>query len=130
VSERSDDWFSQAEHDLDAARDLVASQNHGWACFVAQQAAEMALKAVHLAEGREAWGHVVVDLMESLPEPPDPMLIERARVLDNFYVPTRYANGHAAGPPHRHYGPLQSEAAVGHAHAIVEFARARLAEAR
>jgi hypothetical protein len=29
-------------------------------------------------------------------------LTDRAKVLDNFYVPTRYANGHPEGPPFEH----------------------------
>jgi hypothetical protein len=35
-------------------------------------------------------------------------LIERGRVLDGFYVPTRDPNGHPEGPPFGHYGSLQS----------------------
>jgi hypothetical protein len=26
-------------------------------------------------------------------------LVEKGKVLDNFYVPTRYANGHPEGAP-------------------------------
>lgn len=52
---------------------------------------------------------------------------ERGRVLDNFYVATRYANGHPEGPPFEHYGPLQSEQAITYASEIVAFVRARLA---
>ena len=35
-----------------------------------------------------------------------------ARVLDGFYIPTRYANSHADSPPFEHFGSLQSEAAL------------------
>ena len=35
-------------------------------------------------------------------------LIEKGRVLDNFYVPSRYPNGHPEGAPFEHYGPIQS----------------------
>ena len=41
-------------------------------------------------------------------------------VLDNFYVATRYANGHP-------YGRLQSDDAIKHAREIVAFVRAHLA---
>ena len=102
---------------------------HEWACFAAQQAAEMAIKALHLSLGQEAWGHVVRRLLEELPAdvrvPPD--LIERARCLDAYYLPTRYPNGHLAGAPGEHYGPLQSEEALSHARAIVEFCRVQMA---
>ncbi|MGH2520820.1 MAG: HEPN domain-containing protein, partial [Chloroflexota bacterium] len=54
---RAGDWFRQAERDLEQA---VASQTdgrHEWACFAAQQAAEKAVKALHLHLGEDAWGH-------------------------------------------------------------------------
>ena len=55
------------------------------------------------------------------------LLIEKGRVLDNFYIPTRYPNGHSAGAPFEHYGPLQSEVAIQHACEIIEFVRAQMA---
>jgi len=58
--------------------------------------------------------------------PVDPELIERGRVLDNFYIPTRYPNWHPEGPPFEHYGPLQSGGALGHAREIVGFVRDRM----
>jgi len=57
-------------------------------------------------------------------------LREKAKVLDNFYVATRYANGHAEGAPLEHYGPIQSNEAIRYAGEIIEFVRARLAEPR
>ena len=129
MGDRSADWFAQAERDLEQA---VASQRdgrHEWACFAAQQAAEMAVKALHLSLGQEAWGHVVARLIAELPEPPDD-LKEKAKVLDNYYVATRYANGHVEGPPYEHYGVLQSTEAIAHATEILAFVRARLADTR
>jgi HEPN domain-containing protein len=54
-------------------------------------------------------------------------LIEKGRVLDNFYIPTRYANGHPSGAPFEHYGPLQSGEAIRYASEILEFARHQMA---
>lgn len=56
-------------------------------------------------------------------------LIDKAKVLDNFYIATRYANGHPEGAPFEHYGPLQSDEGIRHASEILAFVRARLAEA-
>jgi HEPN domain-containing protein len=50
-----------------------------------------------------------------------------ARSLDNFHVPTRYPNGHPAGAPFEHYGPLQSGQAVDYAREILEFVRHQMA---
>ena len=123
------DWFAQAERDLDHARAARRDGRHEWACFAAQQAAEKAVKAIHLRHGQEAWGHAVARLVSELPPavaaPQD--LVEKGKVLDNFYVPARYPNGHPEGAPFEHYGPLQSDDAIRHAHEIVEFARRALA---
>lgn len=126
---RAQDWFRQAERDLDQAGDSQRAGRHEWACFAAQQAAEKAVKALHLHEGQEAWGHVVAKLLQELPETvlvPDE-LMERGRVLDNFYIPTRYPNSHPEGPPFEHFGPLQSTTALDYARAILDFVRTHLA---
>jgi len=127
VPDRSGDWLSQAKRNLEQA---LASRDEGrdeWACFAAHQAAELAVKALHLACGQEAWGHVLTRLLADLPQPVEPALLERARVLDNYYVPTRYPNGHAEGPPFEHYGPLQSREAIAHASAIIDHVSAAVA---
>lgn len=130
MADRSEDWFRQAEDTLRRAESQLEDGAHNWACFLAHQASEFAVKAVHLAEGREVWGHTIRVLLQDLGGGVEQDLLERAKVLDGHYVPTRYANGHADGAPFEHYGPYQSEDALGHARAIVDFARARLAEAR
>ena len=104
-------------------------RRHEWACFAAQQAAEKAVRALHLHLGQEAWGHVVARLLQDLPEsisvPSD--LVEKGRVLDNAYIPSRYPNGHAEGAPFEHYGPLQSKDLIQYACEITEFIRAQMA---
>ena len=126
---RAPDWFDQAVRDLEQAQDSRRAERHEWACFAAQQAAEKAVKALHLSLRQEAWGHVVARLLQDLPAavkvPSD--LVEKARVLDNFYVPTRYANSHPSGPPFEHYGPLQSGQAIQYAGEIIEFVRHQMA---
>jgi len=107
MPDRSKDWLLQAERDLEQARASMRDGRHEWACFAAQQAAEKAAKGLHLAKGQEAWGHVVATLLGQLPVEVPAVLIEKARVLDNFSVATRYVNGHPAGAPFEHYGPLQ-----------------------
>ena len=124
---RAADWYQQALRDLDQAEASRRDGRHEWACFAAQQAAEKAVKAAHLAKAQDAWGHVVARLLTELPAAVPADLIEKARVLDAFYIPTRYANSHADGPPFEHYGPLQSEEAVRYAGEVVRFAGALLA---
>lgn len=129
MSNRAGDWFSQACRDLDQAEDSRREERHEWACFAAQQSAEKAVKALHLHCGQEAWGHVVAKLLEELPDrlAVSPELIERGRVLDNFYIPPRYPNSHPEGAPFEHYGPLHSQDAIRYAREIVEFVRSQMA---
>ena len=64
---RARDWFNQAVRDLEQAQDSQKAGRHEWACFAAQQAAEKAVKALHLHQGQEAWGHVIARLLQQLP---------------------------------------------------------------
>ena len=127
MANRSGDWFAQAERDLEQACASRDDGRHEWACFAAHQAAEKAVKALHLHHDQEAWGHVVARLLGELPVEVPVDLVDRAKVLDNFYIPTRYANGHPSGAPFEHYGPFQSREAIDHAGAILELTRALMA---
>jgi len=126
---RAGDWLNQSLRDLDMAQDARRNDHHEWACFVAQQAAEKAVIALHLHLGQEAWGHVISKLLRELPVSvavPEEF-VEKGRVLDNFYIPPRYPNSHPAGAPSEHYGPLQSEEAIRYASEIIEFVRSQVA---
>ncbi len=124
---RAQDWLKQALRDLEQAEDSQRAGHHEWACFAAQQAAEKAVKALHLHLGQEAWGHVVAKLLRELTIPVPEDLIEKARTLDSFYIPPRYPNSHPEGAPFEHYGPLQSKEAIQYAREILAFVRAQMA---
>lgn len=128
---RSADWFLQAERDLMHAEQSRAAGTHEWACFAAHQAAEKAVKALYLQHATEAWGHAVARLLSGLSDafqaPAE--LVDRGRALDLYYIPTRYPDVLPEGAPFQAFGPLQSEEAIRHARAIIEFVRAALARA-
>ncbi len=88
MPDRSEDWLTQSHRNLDQAGDSADAGRHEWACFAAQQAAEMAVKGLHLRRGQEAWGHVVRRLLEELPStvavPSE--LIEAARGLGSPWI--------------------------------------------
>lgn len=127
MSNRAHDWYAQAERDLDHAAASQREERHEWACFAAHQAAEKAVKALHLSSGQEAWGHVVARLLRELPFEVGDGLVDQGKLLDAFYIPTRYPNGHPEGAPFEHYGKLQSDEAIRHAREIVAFVRSRMA---
>ena len=84
---------------------------------------------MHLKLGQEAWGHVVAKLLRELPAQVSVSeeIIDKARVLDNFYIPARYPNSHAEGSPFEHFGALQSGEALKYAREIIEFAHSQMA---
>ena len=93
-------------------------------CFTAT--AEKAVKALHLYLGQEAWGHVVAKLLRELPIDVPEDLIDKARVLDAYYIPTRYPNGFPEGAPFEHFGKLQAQEAIKYAGEILEFVRSKM----
>jgi HEPN domain-containing protein len=74
-------------------------------------------------------GPLVARLLRELPQqitvPTE--IVEKGRVLDNFYIPTRYPNSHPSGAPFEHYGTIQSEQAIQYAREILEFVDLQMA---
>lgn len=134
MADRSADWMQQALRDLHQAEQSMAIASHEWACFAAHQACEKALKALNLACGQQAWGHTLTRLWSALPAdtpwtpPPPDQLDDRLRLLDGFYIPTRYPDSYPEGTPGEHFGRLQSEQAISHARTILDWVGAALAE--
>ena len=58
-----------------------------------------------------------------------PDLMDRLRVLDAFYVPTRDPDSLPEGAPTDHFGRLQSQDALCHARTLIDAIRAALARA-
>lgn len=122
-SGRSRDWWSQAVRNLKFAEEGIIGEWHEWACFAAHQAAEMAVKAIYIHLGSQPKGRVVSRLLKELPGSicADEEVVEAAKVLDTFYIPTQYPDSHAEGAPYEHYGPLQSQGAIACATRVLKF---------
>jgi HEPN domain-containing protein len=127
--ERSRDWMSQAESDLDHARHDVEAEFNEWACFSAQQAAEKAAKAVFQKTGGAAWGHSVADLLDALDDDYDvpDELMDAALELDKAYISTRYPDAHPSGTPRDRYTRKEAERLVDYADQILRFCQDLLA---
>jgi HEPN domain-containing protein len=125
MAERAHDWFRQAESDLRMAHTARDAGHYEWSAFACHQAAEKAIKAVFQRLHKEAWGHVLIALLDALPETarPGAELWDRARVLDRHYIPTRYPNGFERGAPVDFYSQKDAGEAIGHAEAILAFCR-------
>jgi HEPN domain-containing protein len=135
VADRSSDWLEQARRDLEQAEQSMEADRHEWACFAAHQAADKALKGLNLALEQQAWGRTLTRLWAALPAqnwtpaPPED-LEDRLRLLDGFYIPTRYPDSYPEGTPGEHFGRLQSEQALLHAGVIATWVGAALAQRR
>jgi HEPN domain-containing protein len=124
---RARDWLRQAQRDLEVARTTLQAGQFDWSCFAAQQAAEKALKALYQYHHAEGWGHVLARLVDEL-LPDEPELgrhQQAARILDKFYIPTRYPNGLDAGAPAEAYTAAEAEQAIRYAEDVVTFCQTR-----
>lgn len=117
-------WFQQAAYDLKAASWNIEGGFFNTACFLAQQAAEKALKSILYYLGSRRAALLTHSLVEMVGEigtqvPTVAGLVEEARALDLHYVPSRYPNGLPSGYPHQFYGKEMAEQAVREAEAII-----------
>ncbi|MBI4318846.1 MAG: HEPN domain-containing protein [Chloroflexi bacterium] len=120
-------WYSQAQHDLDAARSSSSSGHFEWACFQAQQAAEKVLKAFLYLNGKRAIiSHSVMKLLQEC-EQIDPAFssVSAARELDQYYIPTRYPNGLPEQIPHDYFNAEDARKCIAHATTVLEFVSER-----
>jgi HEPN domain-containing protein len=121
--------MGQAKRDLGMAAQAMQSGFPEWACFIAQQAAEKAVKAVYQKKGGVAWGHSVADLLKGLEKdlavPGD--LPRAARNLDRWYVQARYPDGFPQGKPGDYVDQEDSRDAISGAGRIIQFCESLLA---
>ena len=119
-----DRWRAEADRALHGARVQSEAGLDNWACFAAEQAAQLALKGLLHGLGLAPWGHDLVKLVEmcrqaDLAMPSD--LRDRMITLARHYIPARYPDAHASGTAGGHYGPRDSEQAIADAQAALAF---------
>jgi len=115
-------WLYQAEHDLAIARGHQERGDYSDACFMAEQAAQKVLKAFLIARGQRSVPiHSVAQLAERCArlDPDFTSHIIPGRILDQYYIPTRYPDALAPpAVPFESYTQEQGEKAVAAAEAI------------
>jgi HEPN domain-containing protein len=116
-------WLVQAEADLKAAKDSLKDGHSDWCCFQCQQAAEKALKAFLYDKGyTSVLTHSLKQLVRECKrlEVSFREIEEPARLLDMFYVPTRYPNGLAGDiAPAEFYEKEDGERCLSYAESIL-----------
>lgn len=120
---RKEDWLRQARSDRETAEVLQRNARWDWCCFACQQAAEKFLKAALDAARADCEGHSLPTLARRL-EPfaavLDPVA-HACRVLNRFYIPTRYPDVHDEGAPVDLYDERDASDALRELGVVAEF---------
>lgn len=117
-------WRSEADQALASAEREAAAGAHNWACFLAEQAAQLGMKALLHGLGLGPWGHDLPLLgaraAEAGIQVPAEIRHTLAR-LGRHDIPPRYPDAHAAGPPSQHYTEADSRQAAEDARTVLAF---------
>jgi HEPN domain-containing protein len=117
-------WRSEADRALASAEREAAAGAHNWACFLAEQAAQLGLKGLLHGLGVGPWGHDLPRLGARVAEAGLEVPAEVQRVLARLGrhdIPPRSPDAHASGPPSEHYTEADSRQAAGDARAVLAF---------
>ena len=129
VGNRAQDWLDQAKDDFRWGTASAESGFYSQCCFIAQQVAEKALKALAYHRGAAiVRGHSVLMVCRELEI--NGALEEAAQRLDQYYIPTRYPDAQPFGAPFRFFTFAQASEALQLATLFVEKAESELAESR
>ncbi len=116
-------WFAQAVDDIESASVLLAGGRFGTCCFLCQQAAEKALKALALLRcGDAPRTHTIADLVRELAtcDASFAETFREATALDPFYVSTRYPDAIGGAIPAASFHTAEAELALSRARSVIE----------
>lgn len=117
-------WREEADRAIESARRESAAGANNWSCFLSEQAAQLAMKALLHGLGRAPWGH---DLLRLGQEAEAAGLHASSDVQDalarlaRHYIPARYPDAHAAGPASARYRASDSAQALADAEQVFAF---------
>lgn len=113
------DWLKQAENELLWAKDAGERKQFALACFLSQQAGEMALKALAYFRGADfVKGHSIVLIADDLQI--NGVVKEAAMRLDQYYITTRYPDSHYTGAAFEYFTAPQADEALLFAETILQ----------
>jgi len=119
------DWYEQSKRDYERALIDIQYGYYEWACFTLQQSAEKAIKALGMARGLTLWGHSLTELLKWIEQETGievpASVLDRARLLDLYYIPPRYPNSFASGKPADYFTEAQAREALDAADQIIRF---------
>ncbi|WP_457750677.1 HEPN domain-containing protein [Thermococcus sp.] len=124
-------WMKQAERTLSSARRDLGEGYYEWASFKAQQAAELAVKALLRGLGYAPIGHSITRLLKELQAegfrvPRE--ILSMAMELDRNYIAPRYPDAYPEGVPFEYYSEDVAEELISCAEEIMEFVRGLISD--
>jgi HEPN domain-containing protein len=124
---RAIDWLRQAENDFLWARDTLNAGRYAQACFIAQHIGEKSLKALAYKRGFDLIkSHSVLEISRALELPED--IKNLGKLLDLYYIPTRYPDAFPSGAPFEYFTHEQASNAIDSAEHILIHVREALNE--
>lgn len=109
-------WGEAGADALAAARVQADAGFHHWACFLAEQSAQLWVKGLLHGLGVGAWGHDLVELGQAWGDAMGEIHVAELsgalQRLSRHYIPPRYPDAHPAGSPGSHYGDTDSAGAI------------------
>lgn len=91
-------WLAQAQEDYRWATDSLSAGHAPQTCFICQQVAEKALKALAFFRGAsDVRGHSTLKIAKDLNFNGD--IENAARILDRYYISARYPDAYPDGIP-------------------------------
>ena len=117
-------WRDEADRALGGAAREAEAENHNWSCFLAEQAAQLAVKGLLHGLGRAPWGHDLEELARAVEQAGVELSAEvagAARLLARHYIPARYPDAHPAASPGSRYVAEDSAGALEAAESLLAF---------
>lgn len=117
-------WREEADRASESARREAAAGAHNWSCFLSEQAAQLALKALLHGLGRAPWGHDLLRLGRDAEaagiDVPSEIHDALAR-LARHYIPARYPDAHPSGSASSRYRQSDSADAIADVGRVLRF---------
>lgn len=117
-------WREEASRARDGARHEADAGLHNWSCFLSEQAAQLAMKALLHGLGKGPWGYDLLRLGQetdgagiAVPSEAHDALARLAR----HYIPARYPDAHASGSASSRYRASDSAQAFADAEQVLAF---------
>ncbi len=121
---RAKDWLNQAKNDFLWAQDGVGKGFYSQVCFISQQAAEKAIKAIAYHKEFEVKGHSITKIARAIGI--NSSVEEAGKRLDIYYISSRYPDALPEGAPFEFFSAEQANKALEDAHLIIQKAAAEL----